>query len=194
MNIFDWTCTLVKSKGVAGLSILKGVDSQWAIDIQKGRKLPGAFPNEAYFQMNPEHPNENKLGDQHSNGETMVVIGPRLSEFVRNLQEPFVELLPVKIHDIKGKLSSSDYHIVHTTQIIDCLDSDAAMGAKRNPIAPDSLLTWNTLKLRKGDHKYPKIFRIKSIESFIFVREEVAKAIEALGLKQPYFKPLESVS
>jgi hypothetical protein len=139
--------------------------------------------------MNPERPKDVKLGDQHSNREQMIVIGSRLSEFVRTLGETSVELLPVKILDHKGRVASEDFNIVHTTHVVDCLDT-AASGAVWNPIDPEQMVSWDTLKLRSGDHNFPGIFRVKHIPSFTFVRQDVAEAIEALGLKEPYLKPI----
>lgn len=189
-NILQWTWS--SPKGQAGFTFLKGVDPQWAIDIAEGRQLPEAFPSNAYFDMNPERPKDVKLGDQHSNLEGMIVIGSRLSEFVRELRETSVELLPVTILDHKGRVASRDFNILHTVRIVDCLDT-AASGAVWNPIDPEAMMSWGTLTLRAGDHDFPKIFRIKHIPSGIFVTEEVAEAIQALGLKEPYFKPLSAV-
>src|SRR5262245_14528894 len=104
-NIFQWDCSV--PKGVAGLTTLKGIDSEWAVDIAEGRVLNEEFPSDdAYFEMNPERPKDVKLGEQHYNFERMIVIGPRLSEFVRSLEEPSVQLLPVKILDHKGRVAS----------------------------------------------------------------------------------------
>jgi hypothetical protein len=189
-NIFQWTWS--NPKGQAGFTFLKGVDSQWAIDIAAGRTLPEAFPPDAYFEMNPERPKDVKLGEQQSNRERMIVVGSRLSEFVRGLRETSVDLLPVKILDHKGRVASRGFNIVHTTRVVDCLDT-AASGAVWNPIDPEQMMSWGTLKLRAGDHDFPKVFRIKQIRSFIFVTEEVAQGIQALGCKEPYFKPLSAM-
>ena len=190
-NIFRWDCSV--PKGVAGFTTLKGIDHQWAIDIAEGRKLKGEFPSDdAYFQMDPERPRDVKLGEQHYNLERMVVIGPRLSEFVRTLKEPSIQLLGVKILDHKKRVASRDFNVVHTSRIVDCLDPDASK-AIWNPLAPDQMMGWSTLELRPGDHDFPKIFRVRRIPRFIFVREDTAQAIEDLGLKEPYMTPLESL-
>lgn len=191
-KIFQWDCSV--PKGVAGFTILQGIDGQWAVDIAEGRVLREEFPSgDAYFEMNPERKKEVKLGEQHYNLERMVVIGKRLSEFVRNLKEPSVQLLPVKIHDHKGRVASRDFNIVHTTRLVDCLDPEASK-AVWNPMDPGQMMSWRKLTLRRGNHDFPKIFRLKQIPSYIFVREDTAEAIEELGLKEPYMTPLDSVS
>jgi len=189
-NIFRWSWS--SPKGQASFTFLKGVDSQWAIDIKDGRTLAEPLPSEAYFEMNPERPKDVKLGEQHSNLEEMIVIGPGLSNFVRGLGETSVELLPVKILDHKGRVASHDFNIVHTDRVVDCLDS-AASGAVWNPIDPTQMISWGTLTLKPGDHDFPKLFRVKHIPSFLFVTEEVARAIKALGLREPYLKPLAAM-
>lgn len=190
-KIFQWDCSV--PKGVAGFTTLKGIDSQWAIDIAEGRELAGEFPSDnAYFEMNPDRPRDVKLGEQHYNLERMVVIGPRLSEFVRTLGDSSVRLLRVRILDHKGRVASRDFSIVHTTKVVDCLDSHASK-AVWNPLDPEQMMSWGTLQLRPGDHDFPKIFRVRRIPSFLFVRQDTADAIEALGLKEPYMTPLESV-
>jgi hypothetical protein len=97
-NIFQLTTTVRGAKGRAGLTSLQGADHQWAIDIQRGRALTRPFPAKAYFQMNPKRPKENKLAEQHSNGDRLVVIGPRFSELMRGLGAS-LQLMPVKILD-----------------------------------------------------------------------------------------------
>jgi|KBSMisStaDraftv2_1062788.scaffolds.fasta_scaffold1058961_1 hypothetical protein len=189
-NIFRWGCAV--PKGQAGFTYLKGIDGQWAIDIAEGRTLSEEFPSEAYFEMNPERPKDVKLGEQHANLEDMTVIGPRLSEFVRGLGETSVDLLPVKILDHKGRVASRDFNIVHTARVVDCLDT-VASGATWNPIDPEQMIGWETLTLREGDHDFPKIFRVKHTPNLLFVRQEVAQAIEALGLAEPRFKPLGEI-
>lgn len=189
-RIFQWTNTNVKQQ--AGFKMLKGVDSQWAIDISEGRELPGAFPAGAYFEMNPDRPKEDALGEQYSNRESMVVLGPRLSQFVRQLGEPAVQLLPVKVHDLKGKVVA-EVHVVHTARRVDCVDAEAS-GVKWNPVDPDSMMSWKTLTLKPGDHDFPRVFRIEHIPGKLFVREDLAHAIEALGIKGPYFTALPDVS
>jgi hypothetical protein len=190
-TIFQWSCST--PKGLAGFTTLKGVDSQWAIDIAEGRVLPEEFPSsDAYFEMNPERPRDVKLGEQHYNFERMVVIGSRLSELVRNLNEPSVQLLPVRILDHKGRVASRDFNIVHTARVVDCLDPEASK-AIWNPLDPEQMMSWGTLELKAGDHDFPKIFRVKHIPSYSFVTEDVAQAIEDLGLKEPYLKPLDEM-
>lgn len=190
-NIFQWSCSV--PKGLAGFTTLKGIDSQWAVDISAGRVLREEFPSDdAYFEMNPERPKEVKLGEQHYNFERMVVIGARLSQFVRDLNEPSVHLLAVKILDHKGRVASRDFNIVHTAQVIDCLDPKASK-AVWNPIDPSLMMSWGNLKLKAGKHDFPKLFRVKQIPSFTFVREDVAQAIEALEFKEPYLSPLDEV-
>jgi hypothetical protein len=142
--------------------------------------------------MNPKHPKDVKLGEQHSNLEDMVVVGPRLSEFVRGLGEASVELLPVQILDHKGRVASREFNIVHTARVVDCLDT-AASGAVWNAVDREAMASWDTLQLRPGDHKFPKVFRVKHVVEFVFVRQDVAQAIEALGLKEPRFRPLEKM-
>jgi hypothetical protein len=189
-NIFHWSCSV--PKGVAGLTFLKGVDGQLAIDIKRGRTLKEEFPSDAYFVMNPDRKKDVKLGEQHYNLERMVVVGARLSDLVRSLGEPSVDLLPVKILDHKGRVASLDFNIVHTARTVDCLDPEASK-AVWNPVDSSLIMSWGTLTLKAGDHDFPKLFRVRHIPSFIFVREDVATAIKDLRLKEPYLKPLQEM-
>jgi hypothetical protein len=142
--------------------------------------------------MDPQHPRDVKLGEQHYNIERMVVIGPRLSDFIRNLDVPSLQLLSVKIRDHKGRIASSDFNIVHTTLVVDCLDTEAS-GAVWNPINEDHIVSWGTLTLRDDVAELPRIFRVSHLPGWIFVNEETAQAIEELGLKEPYLTELDSV-
>ena len=141
-KIFRWGCP-ASPKGTASFTYLKGIDPQWAIDIAEGRPLSNEFPSDAYLEMNPEYPKDIKLGEQHSNLEDMTVVGPRLSEFVRGLGQSSIDLFPVKVHDHKGRVVSREFNIVHSSRVVDCLDS-AASRAVWNPIDPDTMVSWGT--------------------------------------------------
>jgi hypothetical protein len=189
-DILAWECS--PGRGLAGLTYLKGVDGQWAIDIQNGRVLGEEFPPEAYFEMNPEHPKDVKLGEQHYNLEGMVVIGPRLSQFVRDLGDPDVQLLAVKILDHKGRVASSDFNIVHTTRLIDCIDPEAS-GAEWDPIDPELFSGWVTLTLKPDSHEFPPVFRVTHMPNLVFVRSDVAEKLHGLGFREVYLTPLDAV-
>lgn len=118
----------------------------------------------------------------HSNRDDLVVIGPRLLPLVRELDDPYLALYPVAIHDHDGKVASADYHTVHTTRIVDCIDVEAS-GCDRHISpsrhGPDELIRWHHLILKSGDHAFAKVFRIKHVPGKIFVREDFMMAIEA---------------
>ena len=192
MKIFEWGCS-APSK-IAALGEIQGVPSDWLDKMRYGLPLPGKWPKAARFDMRPDKPRDTKLADMHSNRSSLVVIGPRILPLVRDL--PTIELLPVAIHDHKGKVASADYHVVHTTHMLDCIDVEAS-GAERHispsKYDPDELMRWNHLTLTAGDHAIPKVFRFKHVPGRIFVREDLAMAIEALELTKPYFTELPDV-
>jgi hypothetical protein len=55
-------------------------------------------------------------------------------------------------------------------------------------------MSWTTLRLWPEVKEFPKLFRIKYAPWPIFVRDDVAQAIEALGLDGPYLQELDGVS
>ncbi len=178
-DIFAWECSPVR--GVASFTTLKGVDGQVAIDIIRGRAIEDPFPNGAFFEMDADYRRAVKLSDQHITGESgMVLIGPGPAEFIRNRELPNVRLLPVLLHDHKGRVASEDYYVLHTATIIDCIDPQAS-GAMWNAIDPSLMMGWSELVLKSDLDPLPALFRAKHTPHFIFLREDLASALEAAG-------------
>jgi hypothetical protein len=122
----------------------------------------------------------------------MLVLGPVLSDFIRRLDAPGVRLLPVKIHDHKGRVASSEVNILHTDLAVDCIDPEASM-IEWSPLDEELALNWESLELAELSEPLPPLFQIRHIVSSIFVRGDVAKDLEALGLPEVYLTPLEEV-
>ncbi|MEE9382898.1 MAG: hypothetical protein V3V08_05730 [Nannocystaceae bacterium] len=190
-DIFAWECSPVR--GVASFTTLKGVDGQVAIDIIRGRAIEDPFPTGAFFEMDADFRRDVKLSDQHLTGEGgMVLIGPAPAEFIRSRELPNVRLLPVSLHDHKGRIASEHHHLLHTTTIIDCIDPQAS-GAMWNAIDPSLMAGWSELVLQPDLDPLPPLFRAKHVEHLIFLREDLASALGSAGFEGTCVLDLDEV-
>jgi len=187
MEYFVWKA--LAGKGAAVLTELKNVDN--SVDIKRGRKLLVPIAKDAYFEMNPQYPKDILLEDQVSNMDYMVVVSPKLTEFLIQSNLAQVEYFPVSIKNHKGVPHQEKYTIVHPTKVIDCIDKSKS-DLMWNKIDPDIIsgcyeLVLDTDKIGEDDI----IFRAKHLETFVIVREDLAEEIKELGFTGVNMKEID---
>lgn len=173
--VWEW----VAAPGCCSLTNIQNVDR--AYELGRGVARSDDFPDDAEFNMDPQHPRSVKLPDQATNLEDLLVVSGRVKGFVETLDLEDVEFLPVRIINHKGRLASDDYWIVNPLTVVDCIDTDAS-DIEWNKIEPDRISFCDELVLR--DDEIPeelRIFRPKHLEDVVLVHEEVGEALAAEG-------------
>lgn len=190
-TIYSWSTGLAPR--AASFGAIEGIDPQISIDLSMARPAPKPFPRGAYLNMDAKYPKDVRLVDQPSVfGMGRVLLGSRVVDYLKPLELEEVRWLPVELRDHKGRVASTEYYLLHSELIVDGIDP-AASGAMWNPIAPDSMSGWDELTL-KDDFVAPSlIFRLRHIECFTFVTEELKDLIEEFGVENAYFEPLDEV-
>ena len=177
MEYYVWEA--LAGKDAAVLTDLQNYEG--VVDIKRGRKLTGPLPDDAFFEMNPRYPKDIFLEEQISNMDKMVLVSPKFSEFLVSENLSGIEYLPVNIKDHKGVLSKERYQIVHSTKVIDCIDKSNS-DLLWNKIDPSFLsgcyeLVLNEERIKEED----VIFRLKHLETFLIVREDLVEKINRAG-------------
>src|SRR6516162_6967991 len=65
--------------------------------LKRGEPSGPAFPREAYFKMDPDFPNDLKLGDNIKNSGGFLLVSKELKEAVEHQVAELIEYLPVQI-------------------------------------------------------------------------------------------------
>lgn len=189
--IFHWSTGLVS--GAASFSNIRGIDPQITIDLSMARPAPRPFPAGAYFEMDARHPKEVRLVDQPIVAcRGRVLLGPKVVDCLQRMELSGVRLLPVELRDHKGCVASSEYCVLHCDCVVDGVDT-LASGAIWNSIAPDSICDWDELVLKDEFEPPSKIFRLRHIESFTFITQEMKQLLDSLGVEGAYIQPLEEL-
>jgi hypothetical protein len=161
------------------------------IDMQRGRlgAIADSFPDDAELPMDPQRPKDVKLYDQLLGIQSLIVTSPKLTLFLKGLNLPGVEYLPVKIIDHKGKVASPDYAIVHPCNVYDCIDKTATK-LFWNTIDPELIsgVLGIVLDHSKIDPAVP-VFRCKHMAEVILVRQDIADQILAQDFVGPIMTP-----
>jgi hypothetical protein len=161
------------------LEQLHGVEQKYT--LQKGITLLDEFPDNAYFDMDPELPNDILLTDSLYNTSNLLVFSEALVSFLSELNMENLEFLPVKIMNHKGKFVDEKYYIFNVLNHQDCLDIEKS-GAKLPRIK-----TGNIRKLKKLVLKEEKldpsldIFRVEKVPTATVVKKSLADKIDAMG-------------
>jgi hypothetical protein len=166
--------------GACVLGALRGLEKTFRLN--DGTPLAAQFPGDVAFHMHPDYPNDLLLVDNLLNRDMVIVASRRLQECVREHAPADVEYLPVSIVDHKGRIASKDYSIIHPVNPIDCID----MG---NSVFEADLIDANDIesfdKLVLDETKIPparSLFRLRGFWEITLVRQDLAKAIDAMGL------------
>jgi hypothetical protein len=166
--------------GACALGELRGLEKTFRLN--NGTPLAAQWPAEVAFHMHPDYPNDILLVDNVLNGDMVIVASKRLQECVRGHAPPDVEYLPVSIVDHKGRVASADYAIIHPVNPVDCVDKGNSV-FDVSLINPKKIDTFKKLVL--DETKIPparSFFRLLGFWRITLVRQDLAKAIDAMGL------------
>src|SRR5688572_25632522 len=93
-----------------------------AWDLSIGKPLADRWPTDLSFSMDPDKPKDIRLLDYISNFEKVVLVSPRLRDWLRAQEVHDLEFLPVAIMDHKGRVASKDYSVVNCIRVVDAVD------------------------------------------------------------------------
>lgn len=149
--------------------------------LERGNSLSDQFPDDAYFDMNPDRPNDTLLVDSLYNNHSQLILSEPFVAFLSEKKRDNLEFLPVKIMNHKGKFADEKYFIMNVLDHQDCLDVQAS-GAKLPRMKTGSIQRVKKVVLDedKLDDSLD-IFRITSFHRANIVKKSLADEITAQG-------------
>jgi hypothetical protein len=161
--------------------VLEGVERPW--EISKGIPRAHDFPSGAQFTMDKQFKKQVALSDNIANSEGMAVISLPLRTFLEEQKLAQVEYLDVTLVDHKGKPVKEKYFILHPTVVVDCIDTqNSKVTWNANAIDPEMISSIGNLVFKPNSiDPALAIFRPKHKERRLFVRRDLADAIQAKG-------------
>lgn len=149
--------------------------------LKRGTSVADYFPDDAYFEMDPDFPKDIKLADNVRNGGGFMLVSKGIKEMIERDHVNNVEYLPVKITNHKGRIASREFFIINPLDICDAIDFDQSK-IKWNNINPDIISSCTKLVLKED--KIPtglKMFRLKYFSRRVLIRRDHAEKIQKRG-------------
>lgn len=161
------------------LQAMEGYGDTWK--LHDGTSLRGEVPADASFAMNPNFPDNTLTPDYLMNIDDVALVSTRLKALLESWRLPDVEYLDVKVLDHKGKSLKPPYFIVNPTGTFPILELDAC-GAEMDELDESMIISMKSFAVAEDAlAKAPPLFRARHIPSFLLMRRDLAKAIEANG-------------
>jgi hypothetical protein len=112
------------------------LDSTWVpntTELERGISVAASFPKDIVYQMSKRFPKDFILSDNFKVSGQIIVSKLLKEHLMKLLINHKIEWLPVSIASHKNKLVSNDYFILHSLDVVDCIDIDK------------SVVEWNSL-------------------------------------------------
>lgn len=162
---------------VVRLSELKGFDEDF--ELEDGIAHAHDYPDDAHFDMNPDFPDSTVLADRLNNSSSLVVISPRLTDFVKKHAGGQVEFLATRIINHKGKLVPERYSIVNPIGQVPILDLDQCDVMEESTTRIERMGAFVVIPSAVPADR--PLFRPEKLARYVLIRRDLAKAIDAAG-------------
>jgi hypothetical protein len=149
--------------------------------LHVGEAVPSDFGQPIQYKMSDLFPDDLELSDNYVVAGNIVI-----SRQLRDALEPLLaghrlQYLPVSILNHKKRVASTDYFILHSQDVFDCIDV-AKSKVKWNPLDKNEVLFCERLVINPGSvPSNTLIFRPKYWGSRILAADSLAKTLSAGG-------------
>jgi hypothetical protein len=160
------------------------LDSTWipnTTELERGISVAANFPKDIVYQMSKRFPKDFILSDNFNVAGQIIVSKPLKEHLMKLLTKHKIEWLPVSIANHKNKVVSNDYFILHSLNVVDCIDIDKSI-VEWNPLDKTILMGCEGLVIDefKISDEF-MIFRPLHWGSKTMVLPELANELEAAG-------------
>ncbi|MET0391343.1 MAG: DUF1629 domain-containing protein [Polyangiales bacterium] len=172
-NYVFWSTKVPRN--VAHLDSLVGFEDDF--EIADGISHAADIPDDVYFDMRQDFPDNTLLADQHSNTNAFVLVSQRLRDFLAERVPEGIELLPTHIHDHKGKQVPEPYYIVNPLGTYPLLDEPRCNIVERSERRIIKLE-----RLAIHEDRIPAnrpLLRIDQLARYVAIRRDLADAISS---------------
>jgi len=169
--------------GAAEFGFLMGDIGELEREMDLGARVAPTFPRDAHFSMRADRPKDVMLIDNFMSQGGLFVVSPRLQDCLKEetATAADLELLPVSLVNHRGRIAATDYAIVHTCKVVDCIDQQKSQ-FKWNPINSAQMIVSSLVldpsKLTAQD----LLIRPRYISHLILVRQNLAEKLMQQGL------------
>jgi hypothetical protein len=165
----------------------EGIEKSY--QLNRGISRVVTWPSDVVCRMNPDFPKDIQLSD-NLKGTGFAVISTAVKEAILKENVTNVEFLPITILNHKGRVASTEYHIMNPLEVIDCIDVDRS-GVRWSRIDPSLITSCRSLVLKpEAVPESTNLFRLKSLPMEIAVRKTLvdkllAEPFMGLSFKDP---------
>lgn len=147
------------------------------------------FPSDASFEMDEDF--GVRLDDVVPCLGRLMVISDRLRAFLEDEDLPNTQMLPVTIHDLKGRALDTPFFVFHQTHLVDALDLEASE-VEANAINPAIISHATRIALRQ-DALDPetRVFRLAKYPMPIWFESGLAERVLEAGFTGIAFGEVE---
>jgi hypothetical protein len=139
-------------------------------------------------------PWENKLLlDSLHNSDHLIAASQKLVDLLRELAVPELEVLPMPVHNHKGKPIAAPYYLVNPTPPLECIDGEKSKATpgrvNKNNLQVETLVL--------DESKVPAertLFRLARLPGPIVVHRDLAAKLDAAGITGTRWSELKELS
>lgn len=184
MNLLIWA-----SDPPAGHCTLEGGYIPEADDMHLGQSVAGQIAKDLSYRMSDRFPDDIELSDNFRIAGQIVVSG-KLKQYLEGvLKDERIEYLPVSIINHKDRVASTDYFILNSLDLVDCIDLKASK-VKWSPLDKTCVTSCKGLVfLPEALPARLRVFRPKHWGVNILIDEALAKDLVAQGFTGLHFFP-----
>jgi hypothetical protein len=163
-------------KGACAVEYLSDRELGWELTI--GQSVAARWPPGMSFRMSDDHRKDVALIDNVSNLEDVLLVSPRIRDFLLLQKLPELEFLSVSILDHKGRVASRDYTIAHCCRVVDCVDQDKS-DFDWDGLANPSMITREIVLKDELLGEADRMFRPKFVPGVVLFKENLMQAVQA---------------
>lgn len=150
-------------------------------EMHAGESVAAKFPRDIKYQMSDLFPDDLLLSDNFECAGQIVVSLPLKERLAKELLGHHLEFLPVTILNHKGRIASTDYFIVHSQDMVDCINI-AKSKVQWNPLDKAIIMACKGLVI--NDAAIPegvRLFRPVHWGSMTMVDSRLAENLQSAG-------------
>jgi hypothetical protein len=159
--------------------------------LNAGEPVAGEFPTDIQYSMSDRFPDDLLLSDNFKVAGQVVVSGTLKSHLTSILPDHRIEYLPVEILNHKQRVASADYFIVHSLDVVDCIDIDKSK-VEWNPLNTTKILSAEGLVIDTvAISSHLRLFRPKHWGENIIVDSELVEELQRARFTGLRFIPVD---
>ncbi|MBC7994493.1 MAG: hypothetical protein H7Z15_14785 [Rhizobacter sp.] len=158
-------------------------------ELNSGVSIAAKFPTDLSYRMSDRFPDDYLLSDNFNVAGQIIVSAKLRAHLETALPQQKIEYLPATIVNHKDRVAASDYFIVHSLDVVDCIDLERSK-VKWNPLNKKVITSCKALALK--EEVIPaatKLFRPMHWGMRTMASADLARELEAAGFTGLRFIP-----